>query len=141
MFLLLCIACWLHPHLFVYIQFSFNKNGVPYEINFEILIYFLVFSIIYSSWSWFDWIKLLNSYQYYLIRFEPKGVALLQKICRSLRSMLLILLVFCVLLVWVFTFWVPCCDFRIQPMFGSSLPPVVCKRTHILLTLFVLACG
>ena len=26
-------------------------------------------------------------------------------------------------------------------MVGSSLPPVVCKRAHVLLTLFVFACG
>ena len=28
-------------------------------------------------------------------------------------------------LLCVFTFWFPCCDFHIQRMFGSSLPPVV----------------
>jgi hypothetical protein len=28
-----------------------------------------------------------------------------------------------------------------KTMFGSSLPPVVCKRAHVLLTLFVYACG
>ena len=50
---------------------------------------------------------------------------LLQKIYRSLRSVLLIFLVFCVLLLYVFTFWVRCCDFRIQTMFGSSLLSVV----------------
>jgi hypothetical protein len=33
---------------------------------------------------------------------------------------LLIFLVFC-----VFTLWVPCCDFRIQALVGSSLLPVV----------------
>ena len=58
-----------------------------------------------------------------------------------LRSVLLIFLVFCVLLLCFFTLWVPCCDFRIQTMFGSSLPPVVCKRARVLLTLFVFACG
>ena len=47
-----------------------------------------------------------------------------------LRSVLLIFLVFCVLLLCFFTFWVPCCDFRIQTMFASSLPPVVCKRAR-----------
>jgi len=39
----------------------------------------------------------------------------------------------------VCTFWVPCCDvrydFRIKTMFGSSLPPVVCRRAHVLFTL------
>jgi hypothetical protein len=49
---------------------------------------------------------------------------LLQKIYWSLRSVLLIFLVFCVLLLCVFTVWVPCCDFRVQTKFGSSLPPV-----------------
>jgi hypothetical protein len=48
------------------------------------------------------------------------GVVLLQKIYRSLRSVWLILLVFCVLLLCVFTFWVPCCDFRIQTMVGAN---------------------
>ena len=28
-------------------------------------------------------------------------------------------------------------DFRIKTMFGSSLPPVVCRRAHVLFTLFV----
>jgi len=42
---------------------------------------------------------------------------------------------------YVCTFWVACCDvcydFRIKTMFGSSLPPVVCRRAHVLFTLFV----
>ena len=41
------------------------------------------------------------------------------KIYRSLRSVLLIFVVFCILLLCVITFWVPCCDFRIQTMVGS----------------------
>ena len=44
----------------------------------------------------------------------------------------------------LFTFWVPCCsvryDFRIKAMFSLSLPPVVCRRAHILFTLFVFVC-
>jgi hypothetical protein len=32
--------------------------------------------------------------------------------------------------------WCPL-RFRIMTMFGSSLPPVVCSRTHVLFTLFV----
>jgi hypothetical protein len=59
-------------------------------------------------------------------------------------SVLLTLLVFCVVQLCVLTFWVPCCDvrydFRIITMFGSSLPPVVCGRTHVLFTLFLLDC-
>jgi hypothetical protein len=30
--------------------------------------------------------------------------------------------------------------FRIKAMFGSSLPPVVCRRSHILFTSFVFVC-
>jgi len=37
-----------------------------------------------------------------------------------------------------------CCDvhydFRIKKMLGSSLPPVVCRRAHVLFTLFVFVC-
>ena len=58
-------------------------------------------------------------------------------------SVLLIFLVFCVVLLYVFTYLVQCCnvlyDFRIKTMFDSSLPPVVCRRAHILLTLFMFA--
>ena len=46
--------------------------------------------------------------------------------------------IFCVVLLCV---WVQCChvryDFRIKPMFGSSLSPVVCRRANVLFTLFV----
>jgi hypothetical protein len=61
-----------------------------------------------------------------------------------LRSVLLVCLVLCVVLLCVFTFWVPCCDvrydFRIKMMFCSFLPPVVCRRAHVLFTLFVFVC-
>ena len=54
---------------------------------------------------------------------------------------LLIFLAFCVVLLCVFAFLVPCCDvhydFRIQTMFGSSLPPFACRKAHVLFTLFV----
>ena len=44
----------------------------------------------------------------------------------------------CVVLLGVFTFWVPCCDlcydFRIKTIFGLSLPLVVCRRVHVLFT-------
>ena len=40
-------------------------------------------------------------------------------------------------LLCVFMIWIPCCDvhcdFRIQTMFSSSLPLVVCRRAHVLL--------
>ena len=52
---------------------------------------------------------------------------------------------FSVILLDVFMFWVPCCDvrydFRIKTMFGSSLPPVVCRRDCVLFTLFVFFCA
>ena len=38
--------------------------------------------------------------------------------------------VFCVVLLCVFTFWVPCCDVR-YVMFGSSLPLIVCRIAYI----------
>ena len=48
---------------------------------------------------------------------------------------LLTFLVFCVVLLCVFTFWVRCCivryDFNIKAMFGSCLPPVVFRRAHV----------
>ena len=53
-------------------------------------------------------------------------------------------MVLCVVLLCVFTFWVPCCyvlyDFSIKTLFGSSLPPVVCRRAHVLFTLFLFVC-
>ena len=60
-------------------------------------------------------------------------------------SLLLNLLVFfCVVLLSVLMFWVPWCDvrydFRMKTVFDSSLPPVVCKRAHVLFTLFVFVC-
>jgi len=45
---------------------------------------------------------------------------------------------------YVFTFRVPCCDvrcnFRIDMMFGSSLPQVIWRRTNVLFTLFFFFC-
>ena len=56
-------------------------------------------------------------------------------------SILLIFLVFCVVLLCVFMFRVPCChvqyDDRMKTMFGSSLATVVCRRAHVLFMLFV----
>ena len=47
-------------------------------------------------------------------------------------------LFFGVVLLCVFTFRVLCCDvrydFRMKTMFGSSLPPVVCRRAYVLFT-------
>jgi hypothetical protein len=58
-------------------------------------------------------------------------------------SVLFIVLVFCVVLLCVFTFLVPHSDvrynFRIIMMFGSSLLPLVCRIVHVLFMLFVFA--
>ena len=60
--------------------------------------------------------------------------------CGSCSSFLLVFL--CVLLC-VIPLWVPCChvryDFSMKRMFGSFLPPVVWRWTHVLFTLFVFA--
>jgi hypothetical protein len=60
------------------------------------------------------------------------------------KPVLLIFLVFCPVLLCFFTFWVPYCDvcydFHLKMMFGSSLPPVVCRRAHVLFMLFVFVC-
>ena len=56
-------------------------------------------------------------------------------------SVLLIFWVLCIVLVCIFVFGVPCCgvryDVRMKAMFGLYLFPVVCRRVHILFTLFV----
>jgi hypothetical protein len=45
----------------------------------------------------------------------------------------------------IFTFWIPCCDvrydFRVNTILGSIYPPVVCRRAHVIYTLFVFACA
>jgi len=50
----------------------------------------------------------------------------------------------CVVLLCIYTFSIPCCNFvRIsawETMLGSSLLPVVCRRAHVLFTLFVFIC-
>jgi hypothetical protein len=52
--------------------------------------------------------------------------------------------VFYAVLLCILTFWVPCCDacydFRIQEMFGSSLPPVVCRMAHVLFMRVICIC-
>jgi hypothetical protein len=63
--------------------------------------------------------------------------------CILVGSVLLLILVFCVVLLCVFTFLVPCCGvlrFLYKMMFGLSLSQVVYKKTHVLFTLFVFLC-
>ena len=63
------------------------------------------------------------------LRSSPQGFLM--------GPVLLIFLVFCVVLLCVFTFFVPHCDvyydFHIQTMICSILPPVVCRSSHLLL--------
>jgi hypothetical protein len=48
------------------------------------------------------------------------------------------------ILLCVFTFWIPNCDvrydFSIKTMFGSSVSPVVCRSVHVLFSLFMFVC-
>ena len=53
------------------------------------------------------------------------------KACYLVRSVSLIHLVACVVLLCVFTLRVPSCDFRIKTKFGSFWPPVVCGTAHV----------
>ena len=50
---------------------------------------------------------------------------------------------FCVVLLYVFTIRVPCCDvcydFRMETMLDSSLPPVVYRRTRVLFASYLYA--
>jgi hypothetical protein len=67
----------------------------------------------------------------------------INKTCALLNANLLIYLVFlCCPIIYLH---VPCCDvhydFRIKTMFNSSLPPVVCRRAHVLFMLFVFVCA
>ena len=51
-------------------------------------------------------------------------------------SLLLMFLFFCVLLLYVLTLLIPCCDvrydFNIITMFGSSLSPVICRTVGVM---------
>ena len=86
-------------------------------INIKISLFLFIFSYILT----YIYISLCT---YFVPEFTPRyswwGLC-----CSSF-------LVFFVVLSCVFTFWAPCCvvryDFRKNRKFGSSLPPVVCKR-------------
>jgi hypothetical protein len=61
--------------------------------------------------------------------------------CYRIHRSLLHNLIFWVVLLCVFTFWIPCwdvrCDFRIKAMLVSSVPSVVCRRPHVLFRMVV----
>ena len=80
-----------------------------------------------------------------LLHCQTHIFAFLQNKTYSLISVLPISLVFGVVLFrCVFTFWVSCCDvrydFRLETMFSSSLPPVVCMRDHVLFVGGIMSC-
>jgi hypothetical protein len=54
-------------------------------------------------------------------------------------------LVFCAVILCVFTFWVPCYDVRSdlkeKTMFGSSLPPVVHRMAYVLFAFSLCLCA
>jgi len=52
-------------------------------------------------------------------------------------SVLLIFLVCCVVFLYIVTFLIQLCHFRIKTMVDSSLPPVLCTSAHVLFMLFV----
>jgi hypothetical protein len=60
-------------------------------------------------------------------------------------SLLLIFLVFCAVILCVFTFWVPCFDVRSdlkeKTMFGSSLSPVVHRMAYVLFAFSLCLCA
>ena len=62
------------------------------------------------------------------------------KICFTFVLLLCFLLLF-----FVTRSFISCCDVRYdfcrKTMFWSSLPPVVCRRPHVLFTLFVFVCN
>jgi len=74
-----------------------------------------------------------------LVSYKTKELLILREFTLAfLVRVAHLFLVFCVVLLFVFMLWVPCCvcyDFRIQTMFGLSLPPVACRRARVLLTL------
>ena len=67
-------------------------------------------------------------------RFIRLGIALACLLSSGIRVVYIFSLL-CVVLVCVFTFWIPCCnvrlDFCIKTMFDSSLLPAVCRRAYI----------
>jgi hypothetical protein len=82
-------------------------------------------------WTWlYIWVTWRVSYKKQdggtYLPFVSTGV---HSLVFFMGSVLLIVLVFCVVLLCVFTFWVLYCDvgydFHIKTMLGSSLPPVV----------------
>jgi hypothetical protein len=60
-------------------------------------------------------------------------------------SVLLIFVFFCVVLIFVFMFRVPCynvcCDIRIKTMFDSYLPPVVCVFSTLFVSVSMWLCS
>ena len=64
------------------------------------------------------------------------------KWCQSMRILNISKKMYC--LIMCIYVWVPCrdvrYDFHINTMFGSSLPPVVCRRDHVLFVGGIMSC-
>ena len=83
----------------------------------------------------------LHSYDAAFILFLFKGYVTCYYLALNtmkvilIGSVLLIFLVFCVVLLCIFTCWVPCCDvrfdIRINTLFGSFLTPVVYRKVRM----------
>ena len=72
--------------------------------------------------------------KYYVLDFNLQFKLRIKTVFYSIGSELLIFSVL-VLSYYVSTFWAAC--FRIKTIFGSPLHPVVCRRAHVVFTLFV----
>ena len=126
---------WSHRYKYatVVITILLTVTNYPY-LKWQLIIYFLrrcfLSSITPKTFTWL-WLYRSNTSRY-LIRSRN---------CLTLRGDLSPPPDFWFFLLFVFTFRVPCCDgrydFRIKTILGSSFPRVVCRREHVLFTLFV----
>ena len=123
-----CSLFWVHKHL--------NSPGVLVVHCFEfsstwIHLGFLLFIVLSSqapefTWGSCSWIHL--GFLLFIV-LSSQAPEFTWGYCCSLFW------AFCVVLLCVFMFW-----FSHKAMFGSTFRPVVCRRAHILLTLFVFVC-
>ena len=92
------------------------------------------FHILITRWESYKELELLTLREY----LSSHLVSWLGPCCSFSKQ------VSCVVLLRFFMFRIPCRDvryvFRFKTMFDSSLPPVVCRRADVLLTLFVFVC-
>ena len=128
-----------------------NKNICPRFISYSVHIIFLLFSKMFCFlYHCEDFLPDLTVYirntvgvnclPFASTRVHPRLLFFFGGVHVALTSFFVC---FLLLLFYPVTFWVPCdvrYDFRIQTMFGSSLPPVGCMRARVLFTSFVFVC-